>query len=343
MLISRLRPHFPFWRCPMPEDFASARVAVFGDQLPAHSASLGNSPKPETRSGQVETGSGIALPLFIDSPLESAARHGPVFIDGGPQSCTLGSGSFDAVRGVTSRGSPQRIHAMEVLVMLAFVPWLLAATVGFAPSSEEILARVAATTGKRHSIDYSCLREYKLQNARYSKTAAVQVRMTHSAGEGKHFTVLASSGFAKLTAVVEKLLATETESSRAEGRAAHEIGPANYQGLARGMTTIAGRTCYVLDITPKYKSRYLIVGTLYVDAESFGIVRLEGSTSARVSMWVGSPHITEEFSEIAGVWLPSHIRSVSSNMLLGTTELEIHHSEYEIKERDRTVRAATGN
>ena len=240
-------------------------------------------------------------------------------------------------------GGPRCKYAMVVLVVLAFVPWLLAATVGFAPSSEEILARVAATTGKRHSLDYSCLREYKLQNARFSKSAAVLVRMTHRPGEGKHFTVLESSGFAKLTTVVEKLIATEIESSRAEGRTAHEIGPANYQGRRRGMTTIGGRTCYVLDITPKYKSRYLIVGTLYVDAESFGIVRLEGSTSARVSMWVGSPYITEEFSEIAGFWLPSHIRSVSSNVLLGTTELEIHHSEYEIKERDGAVRAATGN
>jgi hypothetical protein len=119
-------------------------------------------------------------------------------------------------------------------------------------------------------------------------------------------------------------------------RSDHEINPANYRVRFRGTEIMAGRFCYVLDLLPKRKSKYLIEGTLWIDSISYGVVRLQGSPSASVSIWVGTPHITQEFSEIGGLWLPTSMRVFSSGRLLGASELEIRYTDYQIQDTDTT-------
>jgi len=80
---------------------------------------------------------------------------------------------------------------------------------------------------------------------------------------------------------------------------------------------------------PKIKNRFLIIGRAWVDAASYAVIRVEGQFAASLSILVGAPHINEEFIEIRGFWLPAHVRSVSSSLLLGATELDILFSKYQ--------------
>jgi hypothetical protein len=198
------------------------------------------------------------------------------------------------------------------------------------PTADQILAAVAITGAGRQDVPYSGVRHYKLHNARFGKTAVVKVRMSSLPGQGAQFTVVERSGASRLTSIVERLLDTEAESSR-PGKS-HETGinPANYSARLRGSETMAGRDCFVLELTPKAKSKYLVNGTAWVDKETYGVVRLTGTTAASVSMWVGTPQILEEFSRIDGVWLPTHLISTSTSMLLGESGLEIHFLDYEV-------------
>ena len=223
--------------------------------------------------------------------------------------------------------------------MIALAAWgLIASALGSSPvSGDEILARLADTATARLSIPYSGLREYKLRNRRFDKEATVSVRMTYRPSVGKQFTVLERSGSQRLTAIVDRILDSEAEQSRPSKNIEHEIGPENYRTRLRGTEKIRGRPCYVIGLKPRHKSKYLIEGTLWVDAGSFGVVRLDGSTAASVSMWVGAPRITQEFTEIAGLWLPSYVRSVSSGMWLGTSELEIRYTAYQVGDIERGV------
>ena len=219
--------------------------------------------------------------------------------------------------------------------MSPLLSWfVLAAGVGTAPSSEEILARVADTNSKGRAVVYSGIREYRLRNTKFAKEATVVVSMTNGPGEGKKFRVLKRSGSAQLAWIVERLLASEADASANAKRGDHEISPANYRAYLRGTEITNGRACYVIELAPRRKSKYLIEGTLWVDATSYGVVRLQGSPSASVSMWVGTPQIMEEFIEIGGLWLPSRTRSVSSGRLLGTSELDIQYTDYQIKALD---------
>jgi len=214
-----------------------------------------------------------------------------------------------------------------VCFLLSCVP-VVPFTPTLGASSDEILARVADSGINRPAIAYSGLREYRLRNIRFAKEATVSVQVNYYPDLGTKYTVLERSGSTKLSEIVEKLLASEADVSRPGKLAEYEFSQANYQACLRGTKTISERTCYVLDLVPKHKSKYLIRGTAWVDRTSYAVVRLEGVTAASVSIWVGAPHILLDFSDIGGVWLPTHMVAVSSGLLLGKSELEIRYTDY---------------
>ena len=98
-----------------------------------------------------------------------------------------------------------------------------------------------------------------------------------------------------------------------------------------GTEVTAGRNCYVLALSPRAKSRLLIVGKAWVDVVSYAVVRIEGQFAASYSVLIGAPRIVEEFIDVHGVWLPGHVRSVTSSLLLGPTELDIRFSGYQLE------------
>jgi MucB/RseB family protein len=225
-----------------------------------------------------------------------------------------------------------------ILLLLFCVPLcLLTTSLRSQPTSDEILTRVLNHSLQRQAVPYSGLREYRLLNVRFAKEATVLVQVSFRPDVGTQYTVLERSGSTKLIEIVEKLLASEADASNPAKLAEYEFSPRNYQACLRGTERTAGRTCYVIELVPKHKSKYLIRGTAWVDRDSYAIVRLEGVTAASVSMWVGAPHIQLEFDEIDGVWLPTHTDAVSSGLFLGTSELEIRYTDYFIRDVDHQV------
>ncbi len=201
-----------------------------------------------------------------------------------------------------------------------------------APSSDEILARLEiANTSRRVLLkEYSGSRQYTLQNQRFSKQAAVAVLMNYRQAEGERYTVLTRSGSDKLNGIIDKVLASEAEASLPPGNVRHQITSANYRARLLGTEVAAGRSCYVLDLSPRLKNRFLIVGRAWVDAATYAVVRVEGRFAASISILLGAPRIREEFIEVHGFWLPGHVQSVTSSLLLGPTELDILFSNYQL-------------
>jgi hypothetical protein len=222
------------------------------------------------------------------------------------------------------------VRSLIISVLLACVPpCQLASTLGVEPSSD-ILEKIAANNVKRYAVAFSVLREYKLRNLRFEKEATASVEVTYQPSKGMTYTILESSGSPKLAEIVGKVLASEADTSSPAKLARRLISPANYDAYLRGTETMAGRTCFVIDLVPKHKSKYLMKATAWVDRSSYDVVRLEGTASASLSMWIGPPHIEIDFSQIDGLWLPVHIGAVSSGLLLGTSELEIRYCDYVI-------------
>jgi hypothetical protein len=201
------------------------------------------------------------------------------------------------------------------------------------PSSDEIIARVEIENGRRHTFlkEYSTSLQYTLQNSRFGMQASVGVRMNYHEANGERYTVLTRSGSGSLNAVIDKVLASETGASIPPESAHHQINAANYRVRLLGTELAAGRNCYVLELAPRIRSRFLIIGKAWVEAESYGIVRLEGQFAASTSLLIGAPTINEQFSEVEGFWLPAHIHSVSASLLLGPSDMNILYSNYQLK------------
>jgi len=219
---------------------------------------------------------------------------------------------------------------LALAISQALTGTLTAGTV--APSSDEILARLESENNRRHVLlkAYSGSRQYTLQNLRFGKQAAVAVAMQYRQLEGERYTVLTRSGSDKLNGIIDKVLASEAGATLPPEKARNQITSANYRVRLLGTEIAAGRICHVLELTPRIKNRFLIVGKAWVDAGSYAVVRIEGRFAASISILIGAPRISEEFVEVQGFWLPGHVRSVSSTFLLGASELDILFTNYQL-------------
>jgi outer membrane lipoprotein-sorting protein len=220
---------------------------------------------------------------------------------------------------------------MLLILSQSFLGLLVAGSLELPPlTADEILSRMGEASSKHHSIEYSCTRQYTLRNSRFGKQSSVSVHMTYRPGRGKDFIVVTRTGSETLNRVIDRLVESEATESRPNTARQHEISAANYEAFLLGTETAAGRRCYVLALRPRDKSKYLIKGKVWVDGATFEIARLEGQTAGSVSAWVGRPVVAEDFMHVEGIWVPAHVRSASSTLLLGPSELEIDYSDYEV-------------
>jgi hypothetical protein len=195
------------------------------------------------------------------------------------------------------------------------------------PTSSEILARVEVENTRRHIAlkVFSGSRQYTLQNIRFGKQATVAVLINYRQVD----TVVARSGSDRLNGIIDRVLSSEAGVSLPAENARHDITSANHRVRLLRVEVAAGRNCYVLDLAPRIRSRFLIVGKVWIDSGSYSVVRIDGQFAASLSVLVGAPQFTEEFVEVHGFWMPEHVHSVSSGLLLGSTELDVLFSNYQ--------------
>ena len=190
--------------------------------------------------------------------------------------------------------------------------------------------------------EYTGVRRYTLRNKRFGKSAEILVLVTYRRREGKSFKVLESQGSEELQRrVLGKLLDAEAEASRPHTWDAR-VTPENYGFRIIGAGQQDGRRCYIVHISPKVKSKYLIEGEIWVDAVDYAIVRMEGRPSESVSFWIGKPHVDQKFEKVGEFWLASHNQSTAESRLLGLSELNIEYGPYQLAGGELNV-AGSGN
>jgi len=95
-----------------------------------------------------------------------------------------------------------------------------------------------------------------------------------------------------------------------------------------GMETIRNRLAYVLAIEPKTQNKYLSRGKIWVDAEEFAIVRVEGQPAKSPSIWFKSVHFSHDYEKSGPFWFPAVDRSVTNVRMLGASEMTIECFDY---------------
>ena len=75
------------------------------------------------------------------------------------------------------------------------------------------------------------------------------------------------------------------------------VTPENYSFRMLGIEEIDGRTAYAIEVTPKVPKKYLMRGTIWVDAADYAIVRMQGSPAKNPSFFIKSVRFTHTYQK----------------------------------------------
>ena len=197
-----------------------------------------------------------------------------------------------------------------------------------------VAAKLVATSARRSSQlrGFRATRDYHLQYRGLlgSREATMQVLAAYTAPDKYDYTVVSQSGSKLLiNRVLLKLLDSEREALR--NRSQVDLSPANYDFDALGVESLdSAGPCYVLGVRPRKDNKFLYRGKIWVNAEDFAVVQMEGQPAKSPSFWIKDTDIDSNWQKVAGFWLSQHTRSVTHVRLGGTATLTIDYRDYEI-------------
>lgn len=235
---------------------------------------------------------------------------------------------------------------MQVLpIALAAALWGSPVEAAVSPT-EQIVARMMELDGllTPRLRDYSSVRRYVLENKRFGQRAEMTVRLKFRYPGHKEFEVISEQGSGAIRKrVFRKMLDSEIEASRDDLRDTTQITPRNYTFRLVGSEELAGRKSFVLEVTPKTKNKYLFKGKVWVDAEDYGIARIEGTPAQNPSVWVRKTSFVHQYGKMGPFWLAVSTTSSTDVWVVGRTDLLIEYSGYRINERSDGKPSETGS
>lgn len=69
-------------------------------------------------------------------------------------------------------------------------------------------------------------------------------------------------------------------------------------------------------------------GTIWVEAEEYAIVRVEGKPAKSHSLWIKSMHFVHDYGKTGSCWFPVSDRSVTDARIPGSTQMTIEYFDY---------------
>jgi hypothetical protein len=163
---------------------------------------------------------------------------------------------------------------------------------------------------------YEVMREYKVFHADDKQpTSEVMAQINFVPPDTKTYKITQARGNPRGEKMVRELLDRETESAK-KGRGS-EINGTNYDFVLLRQENFGIVPEYVLRIVPKRKDKYLLSGRIWVDASTFRIRRIEGVPAKSPSFWIKNIHITLQFAQLGGMWVPVSFDAIATVRLLG--------------------------
>ena len=131
----------------------------------------------------------------------------------------------------------------------------------------------------------------------------------------KTYRIIQAKGNSRGEKMVRELLDRETESAK-KGPGS-QISRTNYNFGFLRQENFGHVPEYVLGIFPKRKDKGLLRGQIWVDANTFRIRRIEGVPAKSPSFWLKNIHVTLQFAQLGGMWVPVSFDAVATIRLLG--------------------------
>jgi hypothetical protein len=128
--------------------------------------------------------------------------------------------------------------------------------------------------------------------------------------------------------VFHRILQDEADASSPKLRAKSRFIPENYSFQSAGTDTVNERAAYVIEVVPRIEDKFLIAGRVWVDAEEYAVLRIEGKPAKNPSFWTRSVHFVHTNQKNGPFWLPVSNRSITDVRIFGRTEMTIRYFDY---------------
>jgi len=163
------------------------------------------------------------------------------------------------------------------------------------------------------------------------REATMTVHAIYDSPDRKEFQVVCESGSKLiLNRVLRKLLESEVEAARPEMRSRLQLNRDNYDFAFDSYVRTKQGGQYVLDITPKSKSKYVYRGRIWIDDTDFAVTRIEAQPAQNPSFWTKKSLIHHDYIKVQGFWVPACNESNSDIRLGGHATLTIEYTDYKI-------------
>ncbi len=163
---------------------------------------------------------------------------------------------------------------------------------------------------------YEVTREYKVFKGSDQQSISVVVaQINFVPPDKKTYKIIQASGLSRGEKMVRELLNRETESAQ-KGQSS-TISRMNYDFVFLRRENLGDVPEYVFGTLPKRKDKNLLRGQIWVDARTFRIRRIEGVPAKSPSFWLKNIHITLQFTQLGGMWVPVTFDAIATVRLLG--------------------------
>jgi hypothetical protein len=147
----------------------------------------------------------------------------------------------------------------------------------------------------------------------------------------KDFKIISQSGSKMIVdRVFKKLLESEQEAAQPEMSARTQLNRDNYDFELLGYEPSETGGQYLLQVSPKARSKYVYRGKIWVDAADFAVVRIEAEPAQNPSFWTKKSEIHHEYKKVQDFWVPVRNESVSFIRMGGMATLTIEYKDYRV-------------
>jgi hypothetical protein len=126
------------------------------------------------------------------------------------------------------------------------------------------------------------------------------------------------------------LIASEIETTAGKEHHDSAIAPANYSLQVLGEQQVGSYHCFVAQAVPKRKDKYLFEGKVWIEAQDYAVVRIEGHPAKKLSFWIERADFVRQYQKIGDFWLPQRDETFVQVRLYGRKALTIDHQDYNV-------------
>jgi hypothetical protein len=198
------------------------------------------------------------------------------------------------------------------------VTWASAQTTKILSPIDTVIAGIARARAENQARfrSYIVTRDYKLYGKdRATIKSQVIANIAFVPPATKQYAIEKSEGGGFGETIVRRMLAGEVEI--AKHYLSTDFSPDNYDFSFIFMDNLGGRRCYVFELLPKRRDKNLLLGRIWVDADTYLPRRIAGEPVKSPSWWLRSLRIELDYGDVGGMWLQTALEATATVRILG--------------------------